>query len=275
MSTKYKVPKKGSERHWTHELQKREKPELNDAHTSFNLGDHVQNLMTWDEYMEHVKKAHAEEFKKLTEAMPPSMRISPQLPQMVTPQAAWDEILFEAQRMDLYRCEFCGKEVHFEASACLYAGTVSGDLLEFSKANKNNWCLSPEDADNYVEQLSSGKIALTDSHGKDLKSYIGKVTGVEKVVANGKATKLKVKAKITDPEIDNIVKENHSGIGFSIEGDSQDMSCSICNHKLMNIMDRCEKHPDAPMMVRNLHIRKVSLTDNPAYKSKIESYEND
>ena len=287
-SSDYEPTKEEDEtQHYPSELIKRDDVEIPKGPIPY--GDGVQTrLMSWDEYMEHVKKEHAEAFKKLTETLPQSVRISPQIPEMYKPNqnyspqavltvtAALEEIQFAGEHLlELYRCPYCEKEVHFEASVELQAGLVAGNLLNFDEPNKNNWMLSKEDADDYVEQFSTGNIALTDTHGRSIRDYIGRVQEVKKIVTANGNVKLKIKAKITDPEIDKIVQENPSGIGFSIEGESHDIHCSVCNAKLLSAKDFCEKHPMSPIMVRHLQVRKVSLTDNPAYKSVIESYETD
>ena len=162
------------------------------------------------------------------------------------------------------------KTSNWKASFNYSAGTMIAELLpDFETPNKNGFFLDKSLKEKIIAKLNSGKVFLTDSHGRTLRDILGKVTkGFER------GGKIKIEADLDpdiDPKIDKILTKYKDNLGVSLEGPGAGY-CTICGQRVHG-MERCFKHPKAPIVVKEFDLRKVALTDDPAWEtSRVEDY---
>jgi len=154
-----------------------------------------------------------------------------------------------------------------EFQASFFEGSVfSGVLIPkpFEQPNKNSWSLSPSLKPSILKQLV-GKPIVTTHKTEDIRSHVGIIRK-----AWEEEDSIKIEALLDDENVAKVLKRE-KGVGLSIAGSGKAF-CKECNKEISS-GKKCEEHPDSPLVLKELNVRHVALTDSPAFQdAKVENF---
>jgi len=202
-------------------------------------------------------------------------------------KATWDEEIYQAAQRLLNPLQYASKESRelieqflasfdpnryvWNASAWTSSeGIITGDLGNVTEYNINQWKIdeSPEELQSLIEQLNSGKVPFRVDHSQGVRDWVGTVRKAE-LNEDGTIT---VETDSDDPKINRILRKHSKELGLSL-GLEADAICGECGAKTEAKLP-CSKCGSRQKILKNVKVREVSLTSQPAWKTaKVKKFE--